>query len=313
MIVGHRPVFLEEVVEQLQPRHGGTYCDATVGAGGHTRALLQASPHTRVIGVDCDQDALSLARKNLEEFRDRVQLVHGNYRDLSRLLRQAGVDLVDGLLVDAGVSSMQLESAERGFSFRYDGPLDMRMDRSCGSSASDLLDELSTDDLTHILRHYGDVKKAHRLARAIRRAASENALTRTTDLAELTAKVVRTPRHKKHLHPATLVFQAIRIAVNDEIQSLEACLEQLASIVRPGGRAVFISFHSGEDRAVKQSLRFLAGRCRCPKGLPICSCGADQPRIRILTPKPLEPTPREVQQNPRARSARLRACEVIAA
>ena len=307
----HLPVFLDKVVQILAPKNKAILCDATLGAGGHSSALLLSSDsESQLIGIDRDREAIVLAQQRLKIFGDRVVLVQSNYRNLRSVLTQVGISRIDGLLVDAGCSSMQLDEPDRGFSFREDGPLDMRMDNSQGITAEEFLKRTDQETLTRILRDYGDVKGPGRIARVIHEAILSGMLRRTSQLSELVERYGLRTRSKSHLHPATLVFQAIRIAVNDELGALKECIEQLPLVLRKGGRAVFISFHRGEDRVVKTGLRDLAGRCSCPPRFPVCVCGAEK-AVRIITTKPLVPTDAEVRSNPRARSARLRACEVL--
>lgn len=287
----HRPVMVEEVLKWLGPRPGQVVLDCTVGVGGHASAILeQLGPRGLLIGVDKDEEALEMAKRFLAPFADNVRLFHADYRDVESILDEAAVEggRVDGIFLDLGASSLQLDSPERGFSFREEGPLDMRMDRSERITASDLLAKLSVDELTDIFKKFGEERWSRRIARAIKRAAP---IKTTTQLASLIEKTV--PRKKTRIHPATRVFQALRIAVNRELESLEVFLNTCYRFQRSGGRTVVISFHSLEDRLVKHS--FLKGS----------RAGV----YRVLTKKPVRPTPEEVQGNVRSRSAKLRAVE----
>jgi 16S rRNA (cytosine1402-N4)-methyltransferase len=305
----HRPVLLEETVGFLHPTPGGVYVDLTLGAGGHSRAILDAvGPEGRVYGVDRDPEALALASRRLARYGEAFVPVRGNHHDLLRLLREAGVFAVDGIVADLGVSSLQLDDPARGFSFREDGPLDMRMDPSSGSSAADLLATLAESELRWILKTYGEERLAGPIARAIVRERAAKPLRHTRELADLVARVAGPRARAYRIHPATRTFQALRIAVNGEIEALESLVSDAVSALRRGGRLVAIAFHSLEDRAVKSALRALAERCICPPGLPVCGCGREN-LVRILTPKPVIPSRAEIEANPRCRSARLRAAE----
>jgi 16S rRNA (cytosine1402-N4)-methyltransferase len=314
--VAHRPVLLAEVVALLRPRAGGRYVDCTVGAGGHAAALLEASsPDGRLLGIDADPDALRLAGERLQRFGDRVRLVHASFRDLQALLSETAfgaVDAVDGVLFDLGVSSMQLERAARGFSFQVEGPLDMRMDPGTVRTAAELVNELPEAALAELIARYGEERWARRIARAIVERRRRAPLRTTTELAAVVASAVPGGRHGAggRIHPATRTFQALRIAVNDELQALEEALPAAIEALVPGGRVVVIAFHSLEDRIVKRAFARAAGRCVCPPGLPVCRCGA-RAQVRILTPKPITPGATERAANPRSRSARLRAAEKL--
>jgi 16S rRNA (cytosine1402-N4)-methyltransferase len=305
---GHVPVLTDAVLQYLRPERGGLFVDCTVGLGGHARTLLEAGA-TRVIGLDRDPNALAVARDTLAGWRDRVELVHADYRALDAVLDGRGVTRVDGALADLGVSSLQLDDAGRGFSFQREGELDMRMDPTRGESAADLLARLSQSELATLLRDLGEEPEARRIARALCRPGGD-ARPRTT--AELRAAIVRAvgARSTRRHDPATLTFQALRIAVNDELQELETLLDLLPERLALGGRAAFLAYHSLEDRLVKQHFRTWSARCVCPPELPICRCGGKARAIR-LTPGAARPQPEEVVRNPRSRSARLRALEWV--
>jgi 16S rRNA (cytosine1402-N4)-methyltransferase len=283
----HRSVLLAETIGALAPRAGGLYVDATLGAGGHAEAIL-ATAGTRLIGLDRDESALALARERLAPFGDRVTLVHGRFAEIEGHLAALGVPQVDGLCADIGVSSMQLTEADRGMSFRRDGPLDMRMDRSSGTTALDLIDNLSDDELADVLFRFGEERRSRRVARCIKQARDAGELTTTLDLRRAVVRAVG-PARIGGVDPATRTFQALRIAVNDEIGELSALIDAAARVVRPGGVFAVISFHSLEDRAVKRAFR----------------AGGWTP----LTKKPVVPGDAETAENPRARSAKMRAAQ----
>jgi 16S rRNA (cytosine1402-N4)-methyltransferase len=295
-VTGHVPVLQEEVLALLQPRPGGRYLDATVGLGGHAEAILQASaPSGTLLGVDRDGEALALARQRLAPFGPRVSLVPGRYEELLVL---PGIGTAyDGILFDLGASSLQLDSAERGFSFGREGSLDMRMDRSTGQTAADLVNRLSERDLADLIFRWGEERWSRRIARAIVQARQQSPIRTTTELASIVTGAIPRRAWPRHIHPATRTFQALRIVVNDELTGLGHALEAAVSLVRPGGRVAAISFHSLEDRIVKQTWRRLE------------SSG----RGRVLTRRPITPGEVEVAGNPRARSAKLRVIEGSAA
>ncbi len=303
----HKPVLLEEIITALQPQSGGVYFDGTVGAGGHASAILrQSSPDGRLFGFDQDQTALAIARQTLTEFGDRSRLFHANFSELARIASVESLPKADGILFDLGVSSMQFDQAERGFSFQADGPLDMRMS-SVGQSASDLVNELSQEDLANVIYQYGEERLSRRIARAI---VNARPLTRTGELAEVVAKAVPSRGRKQKIHPATRTFQALRIAVNNELGVLELVLPQAIQLLKPAGRLAVISFHSLEDRIVKQYFKRESQDCICPPEQPICTCD-HKATVRILTKRPVTPNENEIDQNPRARSAKLRVVELI--
>lgn len=317
----HVPVMLAEVLKFLRPESGGHYVDGTVGGGGHTAALLaRSAPHGKVLGIDTDPQALVRVSERLttEIRQGRLLLVQGNYSDMARLVEQAGFAPVEGIILDLGFSSDQMEDPERGFSFSIDGPLDMRLDQSSGISAADLVNTASEQELADIFWRYGEENRARQIAWRIIRAREKGAIVRTTQLAQLAAAGV--PFKPGMIHPATRVFQALRIAVNAELHHLETVLPQLLEVLvasaghversEHGGRMVIISFHSLEDRLVKGFMRREASDCICPPGIPVCVCN-HRARLRLLTPKPATPTNEEIAANPRARSAKLRAAETL--
>jgi len=295
----HEPAMVAEAMSALGCRPGGFWVDATLGAGGHAAAILErTSPDGFLLGIDRDTEILGLAEARLAPFAGRFALVHGNFGDVQAILQRAERGLADGLLIDLGLSSLQLDVPERGFSFRADAPLDMRMDRSESGTALDLVSSADEEELARIIYEYGEERKSRRIARAICRERGRGGALTTQRLAEAVAGAVggRGPRGG-HIHPATLTFQALRIAVNGELEALAAVLAALPAILAPGGRACVIAYHSLEDRAVKQAFRALApiGRTTQPRA------------FTLLTKKPERPGDEELQRNPRARSARLRA------
>jgi len=296
-----------EVLACLDPRPGETFVDGTVGGGGHARLVLEATaPDGRLIGLDRDREALAAAADRLAPFGDRVLLHHGNFADADRILAGIGISAVDGILLDLGVSSFQLDTARRGFSFQSDAPLDMRMDTSSGMTAADVVNALSADALAKIFREYGEERYARRIARRIEKVRGEEAILTTRQLAELVRDAVPKGHVPSRIHPATRVFQALRIHVNAELESLRDGLQRAMTLLNPGGRMAVISFHSLEDRIVKQFFREAARACICPPGLPVCACNR-KPEAVLLTRKGVRAAEDEIEANPRARSAVLRA------
>jgi len=299
----HEPVLLNEVVEFLRPnREDGTLVDATVGLGGHTEAVLGRYPAVRLIAIDRDPQALEVARERLRKFEKRVTFVQGRYEKLIDILKQSNTATISGLLADLGVSSMQFDDAARGFSFRFEAPLDMRMDPEA-TSAADLVNTLDEAELAKILREYGEEPMAKRIARAI---VERRPLRTTTELAEAIRSVKRGKPHD--IDPATLTFQALRIAANEELVGLDQFVTDAVSVLESGARIAVISFHSLEDRIIKRAFRRLEGECICPPDLPVCACGAKEV-VTILTRRPQVPAALEREMNPRARSAKLRVAE----
>ncbi|MGB9179804.1 MAG: 16S rRNA (cytosine(1402)-N(4))-methyltransferase RsmH [Pyrinomonadaceae bacterium] len=307
----HRPVLLRETIEMLAPERGGLFVDGTLGLGGHSEALLEASDDVHVIGIDRDRDALKLATERLARFGERFRAVHGNFRDIARVVEAAGAGSLSGVLVDLGVSSLQFDEASRGFSFRQDAPLDMRMDaRGEEETAAQLLAHLSEEEIARIIFEYGEERRSRRIARWIVEKRERGQPVETTrELAELVARAVGYRRTDK-IHPATRTFQALRIAVNDELDGLGQFVETAIDLLHANGRFAAISFHSLEDRIVKQTLRRLSGYCECPPRMPVCSCGARR-AVEILTRRPVVADEREVNENPRGRSAKLRSCRKL--
>ncbi len=311
----HTPVLPAEVLQYLAPRSGGVYCDCTLGGAGHTRSILDASqPNGRVLGIDRDPAAISAAKSTLEAVSEptRATLVHGRFGNVRAILAEAGIERVDGFLVDLGPSSPQFDWPDRGFSFLREGPLDMRMDPTTGETALDLIRHLSPDELAGVLRELGEERYASRIAGRAKQAYRDGELRTTTDLAKLVEDAIPAAQKRRaKTHPATKTFQALRIAVNREIDELEEFLSVFPDLLAPGGRCVVISFHSLEDRRVKQRFRELAWSSRLPPDLARKAGERVHPVCRIVTRKAIFATPDEVAANPRARSARLRACEKL--
>ena len=308
----HISVLPDEVLAALAPRSGGIYVDGTLGGAGHAGLILTASaPDGILIGFDRDAEAIAVATSRLAPFGERARLFQRNFSAIRETLAEIGVDAIDGFVLDLGVSSHQLDKDERGFSFMHDAPLDMRMDRSSGPSAADLVNTLPEAELFRIIAEYGEERWAKRVASFIVAARAEKPIETTLQLVDLIKGAIPKAKWEERLHPATRTFQGLRIAVNEELTSLEEGLADLLALLRVGGRGAVISFHSLEDRIVKSSFRAAAVGCTCPIGLPGCVCGR-VPQFKVLTSKPLRAKEEEVAGNPRSRSARLRVVEKIA-
>ncbi len=308
----HQSVMPAEVLQYLAPRPGGVYLDGTLGGGGHSELILEASgPDGMLYGIDRDPSALTAAGERLNRFARRFRPLQGSFGDMAALLAGQGVTAVDGVLLDLGVSSPQLDRAERGFSFRAEGPLDMRMDPSQGETAAELLNSLPERELERIIKGYGEERWARKIAQRIVVSRQERPFETTQQLAELVGRTIPRRFQEERIHPATRTFQALRILVNGELEQVEQGVAAAISLLRPGGRLVMISFHSLEDRIVKQRLRDAATGCRCPRQLPQCVCG-QVPLVRILTGRPVVAGGSELEANPRSRSAKLRAAERLA-
>jgi 16S rRNA (cytosine1402-N4)-methyltransferase len=307
----HTPVMLREVIDVLVYRQDAVYVDGTVGGAGHASGILEhAGAGSILIGIDCDDEALVESRRRLERFGARAKLVKGSYADVAEILREFNITEADGLFLDLGVSSHQFDETDRGFSIYGDAPLDMRMNRSGSMTAYDIVNGFSEERLRQIIRNFGEEFRAGKIARTIAAQRTRAPIRTTGELAALIMSVMPSARRGRHIHPATKTFQALRIAVNDELSSLIACIEHGVDILRRGGRVAVISFHSLEDRIVKNLFRSFEKGCICPDDFPVCVCGK-KPQLRVLTRKPSVPQPEEVAANPRARSARLRAAEKV--
>ena len=304
----HQSVLLMPAVEALAIRPDGIYLDGTLGGAGHSYEIASRLTTGRLIGLDRDEVALAAARERLKPFSDRVTLVHSNFQALSAVLDDLGIAKVDGMLFDLGVSSPQLDDKERGFSYMADAPLDMRMDRSEGLTAYDVVNTYDQESLKRILYTYGEERYAPKIAAAIVKRRAEKPIETTLELAELIRAAMPPQALREKQHPAKRSFQAIRIAVNGELDALPPMLQSAVDGLNPGGRLAVITFHSLEDRIVKQTLRDLAKGCTCPPEFPVCVCG-NKPKIRLVTRKPIVADGTELADNPRARSAKLRVAE----
>lgn len=307
----HVTVLLDEAVTALQVKPGGVYLDGTLGGGGHTEAILrQSGPDGVVYGIDRDRDALRAAGERLAVFGGRLVPLHGNFHDAKALLAAQGIAHLDGAVLDLGVSSYQFDEGERGFSFQEDAYLDMRMDQSCGRTAADLCNTLTQEELTRIIRDYGEERWAARIAAFILQARDKKPVETTGELVSIIKAAIPKGARRDGPHPARRTFQALRIAVNDELEPLSQALEDLVELLAPGGRLAVITFHSLEDRIVKQTFKRLQNPCTCPPKAPVCTCGK-LPVVQVVTRKPILPSPAEVEQNPRSRSAKLRVAQKL--
>ncbi len=306
----HVPVMLGEVLELLACRPGGIYVDGTLGGGGYTRSILERGA-ALVVGMDWDAEAIERVRESLGGYAERIVLERADFAEVRQVLSRNGIEAVDGVVVDLGLSSFQLDDARRGFSFLQEGPLDMRMNKGLPETAADLVNGLPEKELADLIYRYGEERHSRKIARSIVAARAKGRIEDTLELAELVRRAVPKTRDTLRIHPATRTFQALRIAVNREIESLERFLPEALDVLRPGGRLCVVSFHSLEDRVVKEAFRSWARTCRCPPERIRCECGG-RPLVKLLTRKALRPSESEVEQNPRARSARLRAVEKVA-
>lgn len=307
----HEPVLLKEVLQWMDVQPGGVYCDGTLGGGGHSGAMLRESGGTATLyGIDRDMMAINAASERLAQFGG-FHALHGNFHDGKELLQAAGAPLLDGVLLDLGVSSPQLDKGERGFSYHEDAPLDMRMDTTQGITAADLLNTASESEIARIIKDYGEEKWAARIAHIICEHRAKKPMETTFDLVHaVDAAIPKAVRRKDDGHPARRTFQAIRIAVNDELDPLDRALCDFVDCLKPGGRLLVITFHSLEDRLVKRCFQRLQNPCTCPPKAPICTCGK-KPMVKVLAKGAVPPTDEEVERNPRARSAKLRVCQKL--
>ncbi len=300
----HTPVLYRQTVDFLRPISDGKYIDGTFGAGGHTRGILEASaPNGQVLAFDKDPEAIMFGMARMGEHEGRITAVNANYADMETIAPAHGFEKVDGILLDLGLSSRQLDDAQRGFSFMREGPLDMRFDSTQGETAADLINNLTESELADIIWRYGEERRSRKMARLI---IANRPLFTTRQLAELIADKMSNPRRR--IHPATQLFQALRIAVNHELEAVERGIPAAINLLKPGGRIAVISFHSLEDRFVKRLFRNLAKDCICPPRQPICTCDVE-PTLKQITRKPIQANEQEIKENPRSRSARLRAAE----
>jgi len=311
MEFSHKPVMLYEVLRGLKLKPGGIYVDCTLGGAGHSAAILrEIGEGGRLVGLDRDPEALAAAKERLAPFGAGVDLVRADFRDLKKVLERLGIEKVDGILFDLGVSSYQLDNPERGFSYQQDAPLDMRMDQEQALTARELVNNLPVEELAEIIRKYGEERWASRIAKFIGEERKKCPIETTGHLVEIIKKAVPAGARREGPHPAKRTFQALRIAVNQEIENLGPSLRSAIEHLKPGGRICVLTFHSLEDRIVKDLFRELASPCNCPRDFPVCVCGRKK-EVRVITPRPLLPSPEELEDNPRARSAKLRIAERI--
>ena len=306
---GHKPVLLHECLDALAIKPDGVYLDGTLGRAGHSLEIVRRlTAGGRLIALDRDETAIEAAQRRLADYMDRVTLVHSNFSALDDVLRELGVRGVDGMLFDLGVSSPQLDDAARGFSYKQDAPLDMRMDESASYTARELVNTVSYEELKRILYEYGEERYAPAIAKKICAYRTEKPIETTLELADLIRSAMPAAALREKQHPAKRSFQAIRIAVNDELKAVQEAMERSIDLLAPGGRLAVITFHSLEDRIVKNAFRSAAQGCTCPKDFPVCVCGK-QAKVKLVARKPLLPSMEEIARNPRARSAKLRVCE----
>lgn len=309
-VFSHKPVLFDACMDALQIRPDGVYVDGTAGGGGHSSGIAQRLTSGRLLAIDRDADAVKAAGERLSSFGERVRVVRANFSELADVCREEGVDAIDGLLLDLGVSSYQLDNAERGFSYQADAPLDMRMDERCTRSAYDVVNTYPEERLRQILYDYGEERYAPRIAQRIVRERQTEPIRTTGQLAVLIKAAIPAAAREGGHHPAKRSFQAIRIEVNGELDVIEPTIRTAAQLLRPGGRIAIITFHSLEDRIVKQAFASLASGCTCPKNFPVCVCGK-KPVLRIVSRKPIVADEKELEENPRARSAKLRIAEKL--
>ena len=306
----HVSVLLHESVDALNIRKNGVYVDGTLGGGGHSYEILSREPSIKLIGIDRDIEAVKSASKRLEVFGDRVDIANDNFSSVLSILRERNIEAIDGAVLDLGVSSYQLDNAERGFSYMHDAPLDMRMNRSDTKTALDVVNTYSADALARVFYEYGEEKWSKRIAEFIVKKRAEKPLETTFELVDIIKSAIPAKARQEGGHPAKRVFQAIRIEVNGELKILEQALRDFVSVLKSGGRFAVITFHSLEDRIVKQTFQDLASGCVCPKDFPVCVCGR-KPTVKVISRKPVLPDKAELQENPRSKSAKLRIIEKL--
>ncbi len=307
----HIPVLLDETLEYLDPKPGGVYIDGTLGGAGHSKEIVKRIiPEGRLLGIDQDSNAINTAKERLEAYNENVIIVRDNFRNIKRIAGENGFTEVDGIMLDIGVSSHQLDEEERGFSYMHDGPLDMRMDTSRELDASDIVNNASEREITRILRDYGEEKWAVRIAKFIIEDRKNGRIDTTYKLVDIIKRAIPAAARREGGHPAKRTFQALRIAVNEELEVLEKAVKDAAEILKPGGRLVVITFHSLEDRIVKTIFNNLERPCTCPPQLPVCVCGKE-PLLKVITRKPVTAGEEELKVNTRSKSAKLRAAERV--
>ena len=307
----HKSVLLDESITGLSPVEDGVFVDATMGLGGHTKSLLEAcNCNSTIVGMDVDENALAIAKERLAEYKDKIEFVNKNFINIDKCLEELEISKVDGIIADLGMSSFQLDHSGKGFSFNKQEPLDMRMDPALQFTTYDLVNEMDLEELVHIFKTYGEEKFAKNISRAILKNRKTKPIQTSSELAALISNSIPKKFHPKRKHPATKSFQALRIAINNELDNLKVFIEKSVKLLKPGGRLVIISFHSLEDRIVKRLFRKMASPCICPPDLPICSCGRE-PEIKLINKSPITPCEKEIEDNPRARSSRLRIGEKL--
>jgi 16S rRNA (cytosine1402-N4)-methyltransferase len=307
----HIPVLTEEVIAHLKCREGGMFVDATIGEGGHALDILRASGQNKVIGIDQDQEILERARERVASYAERVTLIHDDFTHLPLILQALGIERVDGIVFDLGVSQFHFLEQGRGFSLQLDGPLDMRIDTRGKLTASDIVNHFPLEKIEKILRGYGEERWAKRIVKVIGKERQRKKIETTGELAEICSRAIPSKYHPRRLHPATKTFLALRIAVNEELNKIEEVLPIAPLLLKRGGRIGVISFHSLEDRIVKQGFKKLESTCVCPSSLPQCVCGGREKVLQIITKRPVTANPEELRNNPRARSAKLRVAERV--
>ena len=307
----HTPVLSDEVLVYLQCSRGGIFVDATVGEGGHSEAILKVSSQNTVIGIDCDREIIERARDRLAPYGERMTLIHDDFVHLPHILRERSIAHVDGLLFDLGVSTFHFQEGRRGFSLHHDGPLDMRMDTRGKLTAYDIVNHYPLKEIETILRRYGEERWATRIAKAIGQERERGSIKSTGALAEIVSRAIPNKYHPRRIHPATKTFLALRIAVNEELKKLEETLSEAPLLLTKGGRIGVITFHSLEDRIVKETFKRMGSACICPPSLPQCICGGRHQVLKVITKHPLTPRAEEVRKNPRSRSAKLRVAERV--
>lgn len=306
----HVTVLLNETVDGLNVKPDGIYVDGTLGGGGHSEFLLSKLTTGKLIGIDQDTDALKAAGERLSKYKDNLILVHSNFSNIKQVLEELEIDGIDGMMMDLGVSSYQLDEADRGFSYMNDGELDMRMDRTSDFSAYNIVNEYSENELHRIIKEYGEDNWAKRIAKFIVEARKEGPIETTYQLVDIIKGAIPAKARQDGPHPAKRTFQAIRIEVNNELGIIDQTIRDISSVLNPGGRISIITFHSLEDRLVKNTYKDLSIGCKCPKELPVCICN-NKPTLKVITRKPIEPSAEEVEENPRSRSAKLRVAEKL--
>ena len=307
----HVPVMLKETVDSLVWKTDGCYVDGTIGGGGHSSEILKRLNECgSLIGIDRDQNALEAAALKLEEYKDKITLVHSNFSSINQVLKSLNISKIDGMMLDLGVSSPQLDNPERGFSYMHDAPLDMRMDTDMGLTAADLVNSSTEEELKMIIQKYGEERWASRIAEFIVRERVKHPISTTFELVDIIKSAIPASARRRGPHPAKRTFQALRIAVNHELDEIEDAIPKIVEVLNPKARLCIITFHSLEDRIVKESFKKLENPCTCPPELPVCVCNK-KPKVRIITHKPITPGRKELDSNPRARSAKLRVVESL--